>query len=101
MVAARSPKRPFTATLPGPDRKRKPSAYCFRVTYRNLRPQEPGCVMTWNVAGGRTPYQIALERVNEHEIHWHCTCADAVYRGDRNPFYVCKHVHALQCGRWG
>lgn len=94
------PKPTFTATLPGPDRKRKPSLYCYRVTYRNPRPNESGCVMTWTVNGGRDIYQIALERLGESQIRWHCSCADAIFRSDRNPFYVCKHVHALQRGQW-
>ena len=32
------------AELPGPNRKRTPSPYHFRVTYRNPNFGEPGCV---------------------------------------------------------
>ena len=80
--------------LPGADRKRSPGLYCYRVTYRTDRP-DPGCVMTWEVSGGRTAYQIALERVTPGQLKWHCTCADSVYRGDRDERHVCKHVAGL------
>jgi hypothetical protein len=76
--------------LPGPDRKRSPNIYTYRITYRNPKPVQPGCVMTWEVAGGRTAYQIALERTGSDMLRWHCTCADAVYRE-----HVCKHVLGL------
>jgi len=92
------PKSSFaliTMVLPGPDRKRNPSPYHFRVTYRNPEPGEPGCVMTWDVIGGREVYQIALERTPAGEHVWHCTCPDAVYRGEDAPAHHCKHVHGL------
>lgn len=95
-----TPELPFFATLPGSNRKRTPQRYNFRMTYRNPRLTERGCLMTWLVIGGRSDYQIAIERVNEQLIRWHCSCADATYRGHRNPFYYCKHVHALQHARW-
>jgi hypothetical protein len=81
--------------LPGPDRKRLPAAYTFRATYRNPAAHEPGCVMTWEVCGGRLPYQVALERTPAGEVRWHCSCADAVYRGEDDPGHVCKHVQGL------
>ena len=81
--------------LPGPDRKRNQSVYRFRITYRNPHPLEAGCVMTWEVTGGRHPYQIALERTEGGALHWHCTCADAVYRGETEEAHVCKHVRGL------
>lgn len=83
------------AVLPGPDRKRTPGVYCYRVTYKNPHIAESGCAMTWAVIGGRGAYQIALERVGPTALKWHCTCADAVYRGDRNERHVCKHVAGL------
>jgi hypothetical protein len=85
----------FYAWLPGPTRKRTRSRYRYRLTYRSPQPDEPGCALLWEVAGGRLPYQIALERGRRGELRWHCTCADAVYRGENAP-HVCKHVRALQ-----
>ncbi|MHB1422248.1 MAG: hypothetical protein ACYC3I_03425 [Gemmataceae bacterium] len=83
------------ASLPGPTRKRQPSPYCYRLTYRNPQSREPGCVLLWAVYGGRQEYQIALERETTGKLCWHCTCADAVYRGEDAP-HVCKHVRGLQ-----
>lgn len=91
-------KPPFaliTLVLPGPDRKRTPAAYHFRVTYRNPEPGETGCVMTWDVTGGRDVYQIALERGADGRHLWHCTCEDAVYRHENRNDRHCKHVHGL------
>ncbi len=85
-----------TVVLPGPDKKRKPAPYLFRVTYRNPDPSEPGCVMTWNVTGGREEYQIAVERTDDGYLYWHCTCPDAVYHGENRDVYLCKHIHGLQ-----
>lgn len=84
-----------TLMLPGTDRKRSLSLYQYRVTYRNPDPTDSGCAMTWEVSGGRLPYQIAAERLDGGAIRWHCSCADAVYRGEDNPSHVCKHVHGL------
>ena len=81
--------------LPGPDRKRLPSPYVYRVTYRNPVAGETDCVMTWDVSGGRLPYQIALERTAAGSDRWHCSCADAVYRGEDDPKHTCKHVRGL------
>ena len=83
------------ASLPGPTRKREASSYCYRLTYRNPQPREPGCVLLWDVYGGRQEYQIALERETTGKLRWHCTCADAVYRGEDAP-HTCKHVRGLQ-----
>lgn len=80
--------------LPGPDRKRCASEYRFRLTYRNHRTDEAGCVSVWEVTGGRLPYQIAVERVGADKLAWHCSCADAVYRGDDGG-HRCKHVVGL------
>lgn len=93
-MTATTPTMVFTA-LPGPSRKREPSAYCYRLTYRNPQPHHPGCVLVWDVHGGREPYQIALEREAAGKLRWHCTCADAVYRGENSP-HTCKHVRGLQ-----
>jgi hypothetical protein len=81
--------------LPGPTRKRFPSPYRFRLIYRNPSPQEVGCAILWEVDGGRMSYQIALERDESGSLAYHCTCADAVYRGEDKP-HRCKHVHGLQ-----
>jgi hypothetical protein len=85
----------ISLVLPGPTRKRTPSPYHFRVTYRNPEPAEPGCVMTWDVLGGRETYQVALERTDGGDHRWHCTCPDAVYRGDGPAPHRCKHVQGL------
>ncbi|MBY0512789.1 MAG: hypothetical protein K2P78_02640 [Gemmataceae bacterium] len=85
----------ITVILPGPDRKRTGSLYHYRVTYRSPDPSEPGCAMAWEVAGGRDTYQIFLERTAAGEKHWHCTCPDAVYRGEDHPEHSCKHVQGL------
>lgn len=82
--------------LPGPNRKRTPRLYGFRVIYRNPDATEEGCLMTWEVLGGREKYQIALERLWTGGVKWHCTCADAIYKGSKNPYHVCKHVRAIQ-----
>jgi hypothetical protein len=95
MVANQSPDGMLMRILPGADRKRSPGLYCYRVTYRNSQTQDPGCVMTWEVTGGRNAYQIALERVSPGRMKWHCTCADAVYRTEFDPNHRCKHVSGL------
>src|ERR1700722_18029531 len=93
-------KKLLIAALPGPTRKRTPSPYCYRLTYRHPEPAVPGCALLWDVLGGRMRYQIALERDTDGSLHWHCTCADAIYRGETEPNHVCKHVRGLlQLGR--
>ncbi len=82
-------------TIPGPDRKRELAVYRYRITYRNPQSDQPGCMMTLEVMGGRSPYQVALERRTDGHVDWHCTCADAVYRGEMSPNHICKHVKGL------
>jgi len=82
------------AALPGPTRKRTPSPYCYRLVYRNDDARAAGCALQWDVLGGREVYQVALERLESGRLRWHCTCADAVYRGENAP-HQCKHVRGL------
>jgi hypothetical protein len=84
----------YTA-LPGPSRQRTPRAYRYRLTYRNPEPAATGCALLWEVEGGRLSYQIALEREETGRLRWHCTCADAVYRGE-DTRHLCKHIRGLQ-----
>jgi hypothetical protein len=83
------------ATLPGPHRRRTRVPYRFRLTYCSTNPTTEGCALLWEVDGGRLPYQIALEREAGGGLRWHCTCADAVYRGEDSPDHRCKHVRGL------
>lgn len=85
-----------TVILPGPNRKRTPAPYQFRVSYRNPEPTEPGCVMTWQVIGGREEYQVAAERTEDGHLEWHCTCPDAIYHGTYRHAHNCKHVQGIQ-----
>ena len=85
----------LTLRIPGPDRKRQPTAYTYRVAYRSPDSRQSGCVAVWDVAGGRLPYQVALERTDAGGLKWHCSCADAVYRGEKYDRYACKHVSGL------
>jgi hypothetical protein len=80
--------------LPGPDRKRSRSSYAYRLTYRNPQETGAGCVLLWEVSGGRMPYQIALERDESGNLRLHCTCADAVFRAEEEGRF-CKHIHGL------
>lgn len=82
----------LVSVLPGPDRKRTPSEYRYHLTYRDSSTTD-GCVMVWEVRGGRLPYQIALERSGK-QLRWHCSCADAIYREDETN-HRCKHVRGL------
>ena len=84
----------FFAPVPGPDRKRSIRPYQYRVIYRNPDPSEPGCVLSCEVFGGRMSYKVDLERRESGSLRWHCTCADAVYRGE-NLGRPCKHIKAL------
>jgi hypothetical protein len=87
------------AELPGPDRKRQPTGYHYLLHYRARDPEQIGCVMLWEVSGGRTAYQIAIQRDEAGHIHSHCTCGDAVFRSHVEG-HVCKHVRGfLQLGR--
>lgn len=99
MSTPRTANRPHTsaallAILPGPDRKRTASFYHYRLLYRSPEPQAPGCVLTWEVHGGRQSYQVTLERQDTGALRWHCTCADAVYRAENEGRY-CKHLDGL------
>ncbi len=99
MTTNKQPRASFaivTVVLPGPDRKRSPAPYQYRVSYRNPEPKQPGCVMTWEVAGGREEYQVAAERTEDGFLNWHCTCPDAVYHGENRNAYHCKHVQGIQ-----
>jgi hypothetical protein len=87
------PETVLFTTLPGPSRKRLESAYCYRLRYRAKEPHLPGCVLLWDVMGGRDIYQVALERLEGGGLRWHCTCADAIFRGSDR--HVCKHVRGL------
>jgi hypothetical protein len=84
----------FFAPVPGPDRKRTLRPYFYRVTYCNDNPQGVGCAMSWEVFGGRVSYQVALEREWDGSLRWHCTCADAVYRGESRDHH-CKHIKGI------
>jgi hypothetical protein len=84
----------YLTVLPGPDRRRSRTLYHYRVAYRSADPARPGCVALWEVVGGRSPYQVALERDDAGHYYWHCTCADAVYRAE-DQGRCCKHVHGL------
>jgi hypothetical protein len=91
-----SPKpKSLSVTLPGANRKRDLASYTYRVTYRSPSPDVIGCLMTWEVSGGRLPYQVALERTTGFQLRWHCDCADAVYRGHDRFQYQCKHIAGL------
>src|SRR4051794_30627971 len=80
--------------LPGPSRKRTQTAYGYRLIYRNEVPDAAGCVLLWEVTGGREPYQIALELERSGGLRLHCTCADAIYRAESQGRF-CKHVLGL------
>ncbi|HVS39149.1 MAG TPA: hypothetical protein VMS17_26560 [Gemmataceae bacterium] len=88
------------ADLPGPTRQRTRSRYSFRLTYRSCDAQAAGCVLLWEVGGGRMPYQIAVERDEHGGLTWHCTCADHVYRHEDIQDFQCKHVRALRGRRY-
>lgn len=77
--------------LPGATRKRAETPYRYRLIYRNPNPRESGCLLLWEVAGGRTSYQVALEKHANGRSEWHCTCADAIYRGSFTN-HLCKHI---------
>jgi hypothetical protein len=80
--------------LPGPDRKRVVHRYGYRLTYRNHDAEAAGCVLLWEVRGGRQPYQVALERDEQGVLRLHCSCADAIYRCESEG-RLCKHARGL------
>jgi hypothetical protein len=89
----------LATVLPGPDRRRSAKSYSFRLLYRNPDPLAVGCMMTWEVHGGRLAYQLAVEREETGELRLHCTCADAIFRAEPEG-RVCKHVSGfLKLGR--
>jgi hypothetical protein len=88
------PNRELSALLPGPDRKRTPKVYFYRLNYPNPAADSVGCVMTWEVYGGRMPYQIAIERRENLHLKIHCTCADAIFRREEEG-RLCKHVQGF------
>ena len=80
--------------LPGPDRKRVARPYGYRLTYRNPDADACGCVLLWEVSGGRLHYQVALERDESGALRLHCSCADAVFRCEAEG-RLCKHARGL------
>jgi hypothetical protein len=82
------------STIPGPDRKHTAATYVYRVVYWQ-RASEPGCRLMWEVTGGRMPYQIAVEQTERGKLRWHCTCADAIFRGEKEANHQCKHIRGL------
>jgi hypothetical protein len=88
----------LAALLPGPGRKRGQSSYVYRLLYRNPNPAQVGCVMTWEVQGGRLTYQVAVEREKGGRLRCHCTCADSVFRAEPEGRY-CKHIKGFLA--WG
>jgi hypothetical protein len=93
-VKLTEPAAVLILVLPGPDRKRSQRPYCYRLTHQNPDPGSVGCALLWEVTGGRMPYQIALERLEDGSLRLHCTCADAVYRAEDQGRF-CKHVEGL------
>ncbi|MFL5329772.1 MAG: hypothetical protein ACJ8C4_12745 [Gemmataceae bacterium] len=94
-IAPTTPERPrYSVVLPGPDRKRQPGEYAYRLIYRCNDSHVVGCLAAWEVDGGRDQYQVALEQQPGGWRVWHCTCADAVYRAEPQG-RVCKHVLGL------
>lgn len=84
----------YRVVLPGPNRKRLPGEYSYRLVYRGDDIRSAGCLGIWEVTGGRDLYQVALEQQAGGWRVWHCTCADAVYRAEPRG-RVCKHVLGL------
>ncbi len=81
--------------LPGPTRKRTEVPYRYRLIFRNGDFSEAGCLLLWDVVGGRMGYQVALERQENGRLSWHCTCADAIYRGSFTN-HLCKHIQGVK-----
>lgn len=98
-TTAQPPGGVVCTQLPGPDRKRSPRPYHYRLLYRNPNPTAVGCAIAWEVSGGRLDYQVAVELKENGTLRLHCTCADAIFRAE-NEGRFCKHVHGLLlCGR--
>jgi len=94
LVRTHQPRKPLLTILPGATRKRLPSIYQYRQTYRRADGDTGTCLAVWDVLGGREIYQIAVEEGVAGQHEWHCTCADATYRS-RFAYYRCKHVEGL------
>jgi hypothetical protein len=88
------PALEWAVFLPGPTRQRSERSYTYRLKYLNLHPERAGCLMTWEVEGGRLLYQIAVERQEGGGLRCHCTCADAIYRAEEEG-RACKHVRGF------
>jgi SWIM zinc finger len=88
------PATPRLALVPGPDRKRTPQLYNYRLSYLNPDPSAVGCILQWEVSGGRLGYQIAIERDEVGNLTPHCTCADSIFRAEEEG-RLCKHIRAL------
>jgi len=90
----------FTS-LPGPTRKREPSPYCYRLTYRNPQPREPGCVLMWAVGGKsiRSPWSAKRQGncYGTALAPTPCTAAK-MYRTLASMFAVCEHWVAAKEG---
>jgi predicted nucleic acid-binding Zn finger protein len=84
----------YLCTLPGMDRKQTPSLYQYRTLYE-ARSDAVGCVVRYEVRGGREVYQLDLERDEAGQLRWHCSCADASFRGALDPHHRCKHLRGL------
>jgi hypothetical protein len=101
MIFAQQPKTQAPAkavlitTLPGSSRDKAHCLYEYRLVYRQTDAEADGCLMLWQVVGGREPYQVALERDEWRQLVWHCTCPDTIYRRDQNPRHLCKHILGL------
>jgi hypothetical protein len=80
--------------LRSPGRKRTTTLYHYRVIHQNPDPHAAGCVILWEVSGGRSVYQLALERTEAGVLRVQCTCADAVFRAEDQGRF-CKHVQGL------
>ncbi|MGL6076549.1 MAG: hypothetical protein ACRC8S_20530 [Fimbriiglobus sp.] len=89
------PRPTLSLPLPGPSRKREITDYRYRVLFKSPDISQVGCAVVWEVEGGRMPYQVALERTEQHELKWHCTCADAVYRCEGKRHRYCKHISGI------
>ncbi len=89
-----APRQTLLTLLPGVTRKRLPHVYQFRKTYTRTPACDTSCLATWDVLGGREVYQIASEQTSNGDVLWHCTCADATFRG-KTRYYRCKHVSGL------
>jgi hypothetical protein len=84
------------AMLPGPDRKRTETLYQYRLIYRHRQFNVEGCLLLWQVQGGRQSYQVALERDDRGQFLWHCTCADHTYRCETIENHACKHIRGVR-----